>query len=271
MKTTKTIKNKLKQTIKKRQQEILILLYKFRFLNRKQIQKLLNQKDKKRTIEWLSDLTKNKYIIRYYSKKIDEKPAVYSLGTMGRKYFLEHKEIKDITIPLLDRVWKERNNSETSRKHWLLLADIYLSLMQLVKSSGKGKGKLKFFTHVDLWGVKHLIRKEPDAYFTIKEDNGNTKGYFLDIFDSYTQWDEIKDRIQKYFQYFKKNSWQDYMQRPFPRIVIISPSDRYKSIYGYIKKILIEKENGMLFYLSTWDEIQREGMSSKVLHKVETE
>jgi len=269
MKNTKTIKTQLKLIIKKRQQQILILLYKFRFLNRKQIQKLLNQKDKKRTIEWLSDLTKNKYIIRYYSKKIDEKPAVYSLGTMGRKYFLEHKEIKDITIPLLDRVWRERKNSETSRKHWLLLADIYLSLMQLVKSAGKGKGKLKFFTHVDLWGVKHLIRKEPDAYFTIKESSGDTKGYFLDIFDSYTQWDEITDRIQKYFQYFKKNLWQDYMKQPFPRIIFITPDDKFASVNGYVKKILIEKRNGMQFYISTWSEIQQQGMISNVLHKVE--
>jgi hypothetical protein len=268
MKDTKTIKTEQTLTLKKRHQQILILLYKFRFLNRKQIQKILNQKDWKRTIEWLNNLNQYKYIIKYYSKKIDEEPTVYSLGTMGRKYFLEHKEIKDITIPLLDRVWREHKNSETSRKHWVLLADIYLSLMQLVKSARKGKGKLRFFTHVDLWGVKHLILKEPDAYFTIKEGSGDTKGYFLDIFDSYTQWDEITDRIQKYFQYFKKNLWQDYMKRPFPRIVIISPSDRYKSIYGYIKKILIEKENGMLFYLSTWDEIQREGMNSKVLHKV---
>ena len=260
----KTITTKLKLTLKKRQQEILILLYKFRFLNRQQIQTLLNQKDKKRTIQWLSDLTKKKYVIRYYLKKIDEEPAVYSLGTMGRKYFLEHKEITDITIPLLDRVWRERKNSEDSRKHWMLLGDIYLSLKLLVK----GKGKLRFFTHVDLRGVKHLIRKEPDAYFTLKEEGGTAKGYFLDIFDSYTQWEEITLRVLRYFSYFKKNQWQDYMKLSFPRIIFITPDDKFASVNGYVKKVLSEKQNGMQFYISTWSEIQRQGMNSGALHKV---
>ena len=264
----KRITTQLTLTLKKRQQEIIILLYKFRFLNRKQIQKLLNQKDKKRTIQWLSDLTKKKYVIRYYSKKIDEEPAVYSLGTVGRKYFLEHKEIKDINILLLDRVWRERKNSEASREHWMLLADIYLSLKLLV---GKNKGKLHFFTHVDLRGVKYLIRKEPDAYFTIKEEGGSAKGYFLNIFDSYTQWEEITLRILRYFSYFKKNQWQEYMKLPFPRVIFITPDDKFASVNGYVKKILTEKQNGMQFYLSTWSEIQQQGMTSQVLHKVEPE
>ncbi len=268
MRKTKTEKTP-QNTVKKRKEEISIKLYKFRFLNRKHIQKFLNQKDWKRTIEWLNDLTKEKYVRRYYTKKIDEEPAFYSLGTMGRQYFLEHREIKDITIPLLDRVWREHKNSYISKKHWLFLADIYISLLDLVKTAGKGKGKLTFFTNVDLQGVRYIILPEPDAYFTIREENGEVKGYFLDIFDSNKQWNGIKERIQRYFWYFNKNWWEDNMKKPFPRIIFVTPDDKFSSVYGYIKKILTEKQSGMKFYLSTWSEIEHQGMNAQVLHKVD--
>jgi hypothetical protein len=39
-----------------KQQEILKLLYKYKFLNRTQIQTLLSHKDKRRIITWLKDL-----------------------------------------------------------------------------------------------------------------------------------------------------------------------------------------------------------------------
>ena len=40
-----------------KQQEIPKLIYKFRFLNRIQIQTLLNHKDKRRINSWLKDLS----------------------------------------------------------------------------------------------------------------------------------------------------------------------------------------------------------------------
>ena len=44
-----------------KQQEIPKLIYKFRFLNRIQIQTLLNHKDKRRINSWLKDLSEKEY------------------------------------------------------------------------------------------------------------------------------------------------------------------------------------------------------------------
>jgi hypothetical protein len=72
-------------SITNKQQEILKLLYKYRFLNRIQIQQLMNHKDKKRVIVWLRDLRKKQYIEWIYSTDFVEKtkPAIYYLSLNG--------------------------------------------------------------------------------------------------------------------------------------------------------------------------------------------
>jgi len=62
-----------------KQEEILKLLYRYRFLNRIQIQALLNHKDKRRIIAWLSDLRSKGYVEWIYSTDFTEKskPAIY--------------------------------------------------------------------------------------------------------------------------------------------------------------------------------------------------
>ena len=68
--------------ITKKQQAILKLLYRFRFLNRIQIQALLGHKDPKTVNLWLRDLRAKGYLEWIYSTHFAEKtkPAVYYLG-----------------------------------------------------------------------------------------------------------------------------------------------------------------------------------------------
>ena len=65
----------------KKQQEILRLLYNFRFLNRIQIQALLKHKDPKTINLWLRDLRAKGYVEWIYSTHFAEKtkPAIYYL------------------------------------------------------------------------------------------------------------------------------------------------------------------------------------------------
>ena len=53
-----------------RQKEILYTLYRFRFLNRIHIQRLLHHKQFNRIIAWLNNLTTTGYIKRYYNPKL---------------------------------------------------------------------------------------------------------------------------------------------------------------------------------------------------------
>jgi len=253
--------------IKKRQIEILVFLYRFRYLNRIQIQSLLGHKKFNQVILWLNDLTGGKYIKCYYSKKFASQPSIYSLGVVARKYLKNNKDIAAIQPYLLNRVWKEHQYSQTFRKHCMFAADIYLSLLSLVE---KNKVKLKYFTKVDLTGMKYMVRDIPDAYFAIEGKNGLKKGYFLDILDDFPQRETLRKRMWQYIRYYNFNYWQDNTGNPFPEIIMICADNRTKNyLRGYIKYTLSRRQIAITFHLSTWAEIKTQGIKKETLHKVE--
>ena len=71
-----------------KQQEILELLYRYRFLNRIQIQTLMGHKDRKTISLWLRVLRQKQYIEWIYSTDFAErtKPAIYYLGLNGIRF-----------------------------------------------------------------------------------------------------------------------------------------------------------------------------------------
>jgi len=71
-----------------KQQEILQRLYRYRFLNRIQIQQMMGHRDYKTINLWLKDLTQKQYVERIYSTHFLEKtkPAIYYLGINGIRF-----------------------------------------------------------------------------------------------------------------------------------------------------------------------------------------
>lgn len=253
-----------------KQTEILKLIYKFRFLNRSQIQSILHHKQKQKIILWLNILTEQKYLKRYFDKRLATTPAAYSLGNMARKYFLKNKEIyKDISIPLLTRVWRESSSTQKFKKHCMLVADIYISLLALINQVRGGKGKLNFFTKTDLRGVQYLILPEPDGYFSLEDKDGLVKRYLLDIFDDLPPRMILRKRIWQYFSYFEKAYWQEHMKYDFPEIIIVCPDTISKNYLNvFIKRMLKEKTEELSFYLALRIDIQTKGLNRGVLQKV---
>ena len=92
--------------LKDRQLEILMLLYRFRFLNRIQIQQLLNHKNHSLVIHWLNELTEQKYIISFFKKELGNIPTVYCLGTKAKKVLMGKDGIKE---KLLKGFTKKKN------------------------------------------------------------------------------------------------------------------------------------------------------------------
>jgi hypothetical protein len=252
-------------TMTTRQEEILLYLYKFRFLTRNQIQSLLGHKHFNRVIVWLNKLTAGGYIRRYYNSRFVTKPAMYSLGLKARAYLKKHPQ-KGVKILLLDRVWREHKLSKQFYHHCLLVADCYLSLAKLVRTTG---AKLHFYTKTDLYGLRYLILPNPDAYFSIEETNGRKKGYFLDIFDDLPVRMVLRKRIRQYFRYFENDYWQDHNENPFPAIILVCPDTRsFNYLYRYTQKLL-EEEPELAFYLTARDDVKTKGLIRDILHLVE--
>lgn len=248
--------------LKNKQIDILLLVYKFRFLNRIQIQSLLLHKKFNRIIIWLNELSEKKYIVRNFNRTLGGIPAVYFLGTQGRKELLKRKDVK---AHLLERVYQEKRTSLIFRKHCMTIADIYLSLLKLMNTH---HAKLTFLTKTDLSGIKYLILPHPDAFFSIEQEKVK-KRYFLDIFDENTSDKWIHKRIYQYFHYYEENYWQDHNTNPFPDILFIcQDKNTKKELEKTIKKRLGDEED-LVFSLTTLEEIKSKGISREILHRVE--
>ncbi len=248
--------------LKDKQTEILLNLYRFRFLNRNQIQRLLNHKKHNRIIKWLNELTKEKYVIQEFERKIGAIPSVYCLGTKARK---ELKKRKEINEKLLERVYQEKNSSLEFKAHNMAIADIYLSLIDLTK---KHDAKLTFYTAVDLTDMKYLVLPHPDAYFSIQQKE-MTKRYFLDVFNLNASEKWLFKRVKQYFNYYEEEYWQDHNKNPFPEIILVCFDEKTKkNLIKNIKKGLEDEEN-LSFSLTTMKDIKNKGISKEILLKVD--
>lgn len=215
-------------TLTSQQLALLLLLYRFRFLTRAQIQTLLNHKYHNRIIQWLHDLHQNQYITIHTNHQV----PIYSLGSNGRRY-LKTKEGVDISG--LNRVWRETKYSHAFQARCLMVADICISLM---KETSQKNQTLHFMTKVEMNGAEGLISPAPDAYIAIEEPNGEIRRYFLEVFTQAPK-RVMQKRISEYFEYYDSNEWQTSTNKPFPEVILVCSSPKIKS---FVSKV-IDTEN----------------------------
>jgi hypothetical protein len=188
-------------------------------------------------------------------------PSVYFLGTNGRKELLNRTDIKQ---KLLKRVYQEKKASSSFKNHSMAVADVYLSLLTLVK---KNNAKLSFYTTVDLTDLKYLPLPHPDAFFSIKQKE-LTKRYFLDVFNPQVSEKWLYKRVKQYFKYYEEQYWQDHNKNQFPEIIFVYFDEKTKkTLIKYIKKSLDYEEN-INFSLTSVEEIKTKGISKEVLQKI---
>lgn len=244
-------------TITPKQLEILILIYRFRFLNRTQIQTLLNHKDAKRINTWLKDLTEKNTLGRIYSTKLKEntKPAIYYLATKSRKILLEqHNTNKKI----LNRAYREKNASQKLISHCIFLADIYLLLKN---EDTKNNQELSFYTKTDLADHKYLPYNRPDGYISLKNKN-HTKRYFLELIDEGTPRFMLRKKISQYIEYFEEGTWKNRTLHDNPSLLFICPNQIIKDFLNkHIAQVLEEETSDLQFFLSLKSAIQAEGIT----------
>lgn len=239
------------QKITPKQLHILLLIYRYRFLDRTHIQRFLNHKDRKRINVWLKDLTDRNFIGRIYSTKLkaNTKPAIYHLATKSRQILLEREETSE---KLLQRVYRDKNASLRLIHHSLLLADIYL----LLSTKQAEAEKLHFFTKVDLVNHYYLPYQRPDAYIA-SESKYETKRYFLEIIDEGTPRFILRNKIASLIEYFEDETWQNRTRHPNPALLFVCPNQASKDFLNkHIAQVLEEETSDLQFFLSLKSDIQ---------------
>lgn len=207
--------------ITNKQQEIIELLYSYRFLNRIQIQSLLGHKDKKTINVWLKDLKAKQYIewiyeAGHFAEKT--KPAIYYIALNGVRY-LKTVEADDNTgyYPLEEvrKRYREASRSRSFIDHCVLVADCCIALRN---ADDNGNATYAYVTIADYTnpGTAYFFLSEselvrPDLCFTKrqrKQEDEAATSCLLQIFDATLPRYRIKKRLKDYVEFLDNSEWQ---------------------------------------------------------------
>lgn len=257
--------NKL-PTITKKQSQIIQLLFRFRFLNRSHIQKLLHHKDEARINHWLKDLTQKEYISRNYVPTFPEntKPAIYHLATGGIAYLKTQKTIQPTE---LQKLYRENKRSDSFIATSLLLADIYLNL----NARPEATATFSVFVRSDFVCLKEALLLQslsPSAYIR-QETAGTAKVYLLEILGNIPL-EHQRRRLKQYLSFYQSCEWEGATSEPFPTVLIICPSsETLASIKRFARTKLKQiDEPEIKIHLATAENIKARGLTGDIWQPV---
>jgi len=240
--------------ITSKQKQIIQYLYKYKFLDRKQIQAFLNHKYHKRINDWLKDLNQKEYINRIYSNKFGEntKPAIYFLALNGIRYL---KAQNEYPIEVIRKFYRLKDRSNDFIDKCISIGQFALDLKTAVDKSHdkKEENELSYLvaTTTDLANPDYRFNflTEYNIDLVIKRLKKKKTGkrtsstYFLitiiaPTLPRYSIRKRVKDLIELYNGY----EW-DEIDKIFPVIMIICPTLATMIYTKRMTKKLLEDEN----------------------------
>jgi hypothetical protein len=210
-------------------QQILILIYRFRFLHTKHIQTLLSQKAYSRNKLRLNILHKTGYITGYYTRHIatGRTPTIYSLQKNGIDF------IKSLTG--MNSYLQKLNNEPLPRysllPHSLTVADIAVTLTKYCNSKNL---PLKLYTKADIANTKDYFLIKPDIFL-----KAGDVSYFIELDMGTESEKRMQNKLQAYINHNEKNNWQSYYSDLYPCINFVSLSiKRMESLKRRFEQVL---------------------------------
>lgn len=232
------------QLIPTAQQDILRYLYRFRFLNSSQLQRLLNHNNIRLTNYHLKNLITYNYIGKHYSRSLGlaNQPAVYYLSSGSIKVL---SDSPDFDKRALKRIYREKIRSQQFIGHSSFIAEYFLYLRA---ESGKSKHTLHFFTKTDLLAHPYLIHPLPDAFFARVDTTENTKRYFVEVVEDSSPRFALRKRIEQYCDYIDDGKFTEATSHDFPILLFICP--------GVASMIYLKKHISRIYEETSLDQIE---------------
>lgn len=267
-----------------KEKEILDLVFRFRFINRKQIQRLFNHKDPKRINVWLKDLVDKNFLGRIYSHKLLEntKPAIYYLNNNGIVWVKYEKANEfgnddEIELKYIKKYYQDKKASTTYINHCVTLSEFYVQFKEQERKENEGRKKPKleyrFETKSEMWITRQreLYGKDfnevknyiPDLYLEkFKDPEGNrmdSTTFFIELFDPKVPRYAIKYKIQQFVELKEEEKEWKYryagMDNKFPLILLVfSNQPKLNGLVQFINdEIAYSYANeGLCFYATTY-------------------
>jgi len=249
-----------KQQLTKKIQKIIYLVYRFRFLNRIQIQEMLGHKDESRINKWLAFLTEEQYVGRDYDKTIGKNrmPSVYYLKKAGIRFI---KQTYNIDNAYINKLYREEVISLTTKNHSLRATDFYLILRRFAKERN---AILEYYTKADLAQSEFFERIKPDAYFTFETEKGK-RSSFVEIDLETESLAQIRRKMQKYSSYYQSSHWKK-QTKLFPQIISVSlTQSRMETLRLEIEELFDNSDaDPLLCKFSTFEHIHQYGLKEPI-------
>lgn len=253
-------------SITTKQQEILKLIYSYRFLNRTQIQTLLNHKDKRRIISWLKDLREKQYVDwRYDATNLIAKsqPAIYYLSINGIRYLRETGEYPGEE---LRKRYKEPGRTQVFIDRCLLIADCCIALQ------AKSTDKLKYSCalpadYIGPNGSQYLLNDlKPHLFFT-KQHDGEVVSYALENFELTLPRYQLRHRIKDYVD-FIDNLDEENGPAPIALFICATTADLLHVKRRAKKQIEESGNDEIVIRIATLEKIKATGIASAIWEDV---
>lgn len=272
-------------SITQKQQTILILLYRHRFLERKQIQSLLGHTNKSRTIRWLKELREQEFIDWIYDADptaiSKPTPAIYFLSVNGIRLLrqLGYDEAE------LRKRYKDGNRQQDFIDRCLLLAGCAIHLEAKNKDGATHYIYALEADYTDPDNDYNLLSESeyirPDLAFTKEAETDEAyinQTYIMQVFDPTMPRYMVKKKLSAYLEYFdspEPEEWvRQFGQEEQPIVLIVCPTIA-ELIYAkrYIKRELDDAWGGDIpeeikIRLTVLDKLKKRSMTAVIWEDV---
>lgn len=246
-----------------KQQEIIILFYRFRFLDRTHIQALLNHKDKRRILSWLKDLREKQYIDWHYDAgdfTAKTKPAIYYLSLNGIRYL---RSLNKYPRQKLRKRYKERARTQGFIDRCLLIADCCIAL----NAKSSEEILYSYILAADTSGSSPNELR-PHLSF-VKKYKGTVTSYLLEIIEATLPRYQLRKRLKDYINYLVDEDWRDDFDEP-PITLFVCPNI---ADLLYVKRrirTLLEDEDveDYAIRVTTIEKLKAQGITSMIWEEV---
>jgi hypothetical protein len=261
-----------------KQQAILKLLYRYRFLNRTQIQAFLHHKDKGLCSKWLKDLKEKQYIAWIYNADDfaeKTKPAIYYLSLNGVRFL---RQLGEYPSGELHKRYTESSRKRLYIDRCLLLADCCLNMN--TRSAADSGMTYTYSTEADYANPdnEYFFLNESEfihpSLCYLKEKNaadGFTETtYLIEIFDAATPRYMVKKKLRGYVNFLDSDEWTDGTGEAEPPIVHVACPSVAELIYAkrYTRKLLEgigqEDNKDICIRFATTDQVNEFGATGKI-------
>ena len=216
--------------------DILTLLYRYRFLNRSQLQHFLQLKNSTNLNTWLLSLINNNYLTRSTTIHTSGKqPAIYALNVNGIHVL---KAVSNIDPVVLRKFYREHERSKAFIQRCLTLADINLDLRNKVTKTIQ-YGMYLASDYPVLSPNKSLIELAPHA-FVIRQQGDTTEQLFIEIVSDLPL-PHLRKQLKRHVGYFDTNVWQVATNMPFPTVLIVCDTSKLITTTKRVLKPLLNE------------------------------